>query len=225
MNTYCPPKRVPSTDHFFTHCGLTMQPPQIYSVGGQRSSWAAYRQARRCPARLQGTLVRAWLSHTWHWEPLTRQQAQALAVAPAQPITPAPELTPPAPVVAPDVTELDVSIAEEDHDVILSWSQEKSQEAVIVMSQLIPVQSTVYLGLRLDSLTMRAYLSDDREAAILNCLTLFNKGSQYNWCCVKLLGLVAAASYPTQLGLLHMRPIQVWLSAFGCTPSVTDTID
>ncbi|MGH0119515.1 UNVERIFIED_CONTAM: hypothetical protein FKN15_006007 [Acipenser sinensis] len=38
MNTRCPPKRVPSAARCFTHCGLTMQPPQSYSVGGQRSS-------------------------------------------------------------------------------------------------------------------------------------------------------------------------------------------
>ncbi|MGH0153291.1 UNVERIFIED_CONTAM: hypothetical protein FKN15_024426 [Acipenser sinensis] len=38
MNTRCPPKRVPSAARFFTHCELTMQPPQIYSIGGQRSS-------------------------------------------------------------------------------------------------------------------------------------------------------------------------------------------
>ncbi|MGH0167724.1 UNVERIFIED_CONTAM: hypothetical protein FKN15_052554 [Acipenser sinensis] len=36
---------------------LTVQPPQSYSVGGQRSSGAAYRQARRRPARPQGALV------------------------------------------------------------------------------------------------------------------------------------------------------------------------
>ncbi|MGH0115662.1 UNVERIFIED_CONTAM: hypothetical protein FKN15_037985 [Acipenser sinensis] len=66
----------------------------------------------------------ARLSHTWRWEPLARQQAQALALAPAQQITPAPELTPPAPVVVSDVTEPDVSIAEEGHDAIsitASW--------------------------------------------------------------------------------------------------------
>ncbi|MGH0168766.1 UNVERIFIED_CONTAM: hypothetical protein FKN15_055752 [Acipenser sinensis] len=34
-----------------------MQLPKSYSVGGQRSSRAAYRQARRHPARLQGSLV------------------------------------------------------------------------------------------------------------------------------------------------------------------------
>ncbi|MGH0119969.1 UNVERIFIED_CONTAM: hypothetical protein FKN15_060526 [Acipenser sinensis] len=38
MNTRCPPKRVPSAACFFTHCTLPVQPPQSYSVGGQRSS-------------------------------------------------------------------------------------------------------------------------------------------------------------------------------------------
>ncbi|MGH0129699.1 UNVERIFIED_CONTAM: hypothetical protein FKN15_069218 [Acipenser sinensis] len=38
MNTRCPPKRVPSAARFFTRCRLTVQPPQSYSVGGQRSS-------------------------------------------------------------------------------------------------------------------------------------------------------------------------------------------
>ncbi|MBN3277533.1 MARH5 ligase, partial [Polyodon spathula] len=57
-NTRCPPKSVPSTDRFFTHCGFTMQPSRSYSVGGQRSSRAANRQAHRRPARLQGSLGR-----------------------------------------------------------------------------------------------------------------------------------------------------------------------
>ncbi|MGH0135651.1 UNVERIFIED_CONTAM: hypothetical protein FKN15_044670 [Acipenser sinensis] len=39
MNTHCPPKRVPSAARFFTLCRLTVQPPQSYSVRGQRSSW------------------------------------------------------------------------------------------------------------------------------------------------------------------------------------------
>ncbi|XP_058885712.1 tripartite motif-containing protein 3-like isoform X3 [Acipenser ruthenus] len=38
MNTRCPPKRVPSASRFFTHCELTVQLPQSYSVGGQHSS-------------------------------------------------------------------------------------------------------------------------------------------------------------------------------------------
>ncbi|MGH0118816.1 UNVERIFIED_CONTAM: hypothetical protein FKN15_056203 [Acipenser sinensis] len=58
MNTHCPPKRVLSADRFFSHCEVTMQPPKSYSIGGKRSSRAACRQARRHPARLQGSLVR-----------------------------------------------------------------------------------------------------------------------------------------------------------------------
>ncbi|MGH0117761.1 UNVERIFIED_CONTAM: hypothetical protein FKN15_039057 [Acipenser sinensis] len=38
MNTRCPPKRVPSAARFVTLCRLTVQPPQSFSVGGQRSS-------------------------------------------------------------------------------------------------------------------------------------------------------------------------------------------
>ncbi|MGH0135480.1 UNVERIFIED_CONTAM: hypothetical protein FKN15_006452 [Acipenser sinensis] len=38
MNTRCPPKRVPSAARFFTLCRITVQLPQSYSVGGQRSS-------------------------------------------------------------------------------------------------------------------------------------------------------------------------------------------
>ncbi|MGH0171665.1 UNVERIFIED_CONTAM: hypothetical protein FKN15_068592 [Acipenser sinensis] len=38
MNTCCPPKRVPSAARFFTLCRLTVQPPQSYSIGGQRIS-------------------------------------------------------------------------------------------------------------------------------------------------------------------------------------------
>ncbi|MGH0156221.1 UNVERIFIED_CONTAM: hypothetical protein FKN15_029737 [Acipenser sinensis] len=56
--------RVPSADRFISHCGLTMQPPKSHSVGGQRSSRAAYRQARSPPTRLQGSLVRAQILET-----------------------------------------------------------------------------------------------------------------------------------------------------------------
>ncbi|MGH0179029.1 UNVERIFIED_CONTAM: hypothetical protein FKN15_000688 [Acipenser sinensis] len=49
MNTRCPPKRVPSAARFFTLCRLTVQLPQSYSVGGQRSS-----------GQLTGKPARAW---------------------------------------------------------------------------------------------------------------------------------------------------------------------
>ncbi|MGH0177833.1 UNVERIFIED_CONTAM: hypothetical protein FKN15_075879 [Acipenser sinensis] len=60
MNTRCLPKRVPSADRFFTLCRLTMQPPQSYSAE-DNAALGSYRQARRRPARLQGSLVRVLL--------------------------------------------------------------------------------------------------------------------------------------------------------------------
>ncbi|MGH0164168.1 UNVERIFIED_CONTAM: hypothetical protein FKN15_056026 [Acipenser sinensis] len=38
LGTSSYPKRVSSADRFFSHCRLTVQPPQSHSVGGQRSS-------------------------------------------------------------------------------------------------------------------------------------------------------------------------------------------
>ncbi|MGH0149480.1 UNVERIFIED_CONTAM: hypothetical protein FKN15_035438 [Acipenser sinensis] len=79
-------ERVPSADRFFfSHCGLIMQPPKSYSVGGQRSSRAAYRQARRCPARLQGPLVPDGMSSSSSGSgsssPITIQQHPRLILA------------------------------------------------------------------------------------------------------------------------------------------------
>ncbi|MGH0126968.1 UNVERIFIED_CONTAM: hypothetical protein FKN15_030581 [Acipenser sinensis] len=74
-------------------------------------------------------LFGAQLTRKRRWELLAWQQAQALTLAPAQLLTPALELTPPAPGVTPDVTELDVSIAEEDHDaisIVVSWKMAAS---------------------------------------------------------------------------------------------------
>ncbi|MGH0138803.1 UNVERIFIED_CONTAM: hypothetical protein FKN15_019531 [Acipenser sinensis] len=74
-------------------------------------------------------------------EYLARQQTQALALAPAQPITPAPELTPPAPMVTPDVTEPNVSMSEEDHDAIsiaASWEGGSFLQKQLLQSAPLP---------------------------------------------------------------------------------------
>ncbi|MGH0184176.1 UNVERIFIED_CONTAM: hypothetical protein FKN15_014577 [Acipenser sinensis] len=58
----CPPTRVPSAARFFSHCKLTVQPPQSYSVGGQRSSGQL---AGRRLARPQGAQVRGEPRTPW----------------------------------------------------------------------------------------------------------------------------------------------------------------
>ncbi|MGH0172129.1 UNVERIFIED_CONTAM: hypothetical protein FKN15_062755 [Acipenser sinensis] len=61
MNTRCPPKRMPSATRFFTHCELTVQPPQSYSVGGQRSSG----QLTGKPADARPDYRGRWCTHGW----------------------------------------------------------------------------------------------------------------------------------------------------------------
>ncbi|MGH0144638.1 UNVERIFIED_CONTAM: hypothetical protein FKN15_003719 [Acipenser sinensis] len=58
MNTRCPPKRVPSAARFFTLCRLTVQPPQSYSIGGQRSSGQLTGKPAGARPDHQGSLVR-----------------------------------------------------------------------------------------------------------------------------------------------------------------------
>ncbi|MGH0134654.1 UNVERIFIED_CONTAM: hypothetical protein FKN15_029252 [Acipenser sinensis] len=62
MNTRCPPKRVPSAARFFTLCRLTVQPPQSYSVGGQRRSG----QLTGKPAGALPDYRGRWYHHTGH---------------------------------------------------------------------------------------------------------------------------------------------------------------
>ncbi len=73
-------------------------------------------------------------------------------------------------------------------------------------------QSIMYLGVCMDSLEMRARLSRERVAAILSYLRHFREGSSVHLKeFQRLLGLMASASAVCHLGLLHMRPLQLWL--------------
>ncbi len=81
-------------------------------------------------------------------------------------------------------------------------------------SILAPSQSITYLGVCMDSLEMRARLSRERAAAILSYLRHFREGSSVHLMKFqRLLGLMASASAVCHLGLLHMRPLQLWLKS------------
>ncbi len=81
-------------------------------------------------------------------------------------------------------------------------------------SILAPSQSITYLGVCMDSLEMRARLSRERAAAILSYLRHFREGSSVHFKKFqRLLGLMASASAVCHLGLLHMRPLQLWLKS------------
>lgn len=81
-------------------------------------------------------------------------------------------------------------------------------------SVLTPSQTTTFLGVCLDSVRMRARLSPERAEALSSSLGLFRPGrlvplKEFQ----RLLGRMAAASSVCHLGLLHMRPLQLWLKA------------
>ncbi|MGH0133453.1 UNVERIFIED_CONTAM: hypothetical protein FKN15_053024 [Acipenser sinensis] len=75
MNRRCPPKCVPSATPFFTLCRLTVQPPQSYSVGGQRSS-----------GQLTGKPAGAQPDYRGHWCTVSRGH-------PGRPNPPSPRAT------------------------------------------------------------------------------------------------------------------------------------
>lgn len=86
-------------------------------------------------------------------------------------------------------------------------------------SRLVPLQWSIFLGLRLDSCTMPTYLSPDRVAAICTCLSFFQLGRRVQLVLFqRLLGLMAAASVALPLSLLWMCPIQAWLNSFRLHP-------
>lgn len=79
-------------------------------------------------------------------------------------------------------------------------------------SKLIPSQSISYLGVLLDSTSMRAHLSQQRVETLTLYIRRFRTGRfvllrEFQ----RLLGLMASAAPVCHLGLLHMRPLQIWL--------------
>ncbi len=81
-------------------------------------------------------------------------------------------------------------------------------------SILVPSQSITYLGVCLDSVEMRARLSGECAVSILSSLRHCRQGSSVQLKDFqRLLGLMAAASAVCHLGLLHMRPLQLWLKS------------
>ncbi|MGH0135066.1 UNVERIFIED_CONTAM: hypothetical protein FKN15_047662 [Acipenser sinensis] len=79
MNTCCPPKRVPSAARFFTLCRLTVQPPQSYSVGGQRSSEQLTGKPAGDPPDYRGRWC-ARRSKSWELQPWTQHQTWSTSI-------------------------------------------------------------------------------------------------------------------------------------------------
>ena len=79
-------------------------------------------------------------------------------------------------------------------------------------SKLTPGQRISFLGMELDSINMTARLTEVRVQSVLNCVsTLRRRTVAQLKLFQRLLGHMASAAAVTQLGLLHMRPLQHWL--------------
>lgn len=82
-----------------------------------------------------------------------------------------------------------------------------------------PSQQIVYLGLQIDTVTMRARISDPRRAALLLALRKFYPNHMVTAHSVMtLLGLMSSAHSVVPLGLLHMRKTQRWFAQLRLDP-------
>ncbi|MGH0129120.1 UNVERIFIED_CONTAM: hypothetical protein FKN15_038367 [Acipenser sinensis] len=79
MNTRCPLKRVSSAARFFTLCRLTVQPPQSYSVGGQRSSGQLTGKPAGTRPDYRGRWCAVTVAYRIDFEGVCRQLSQTLS--------------------------------------------------------------------------------------------------------------------------------------------------
>lgn len=95
---------------------------------------------------------------------------------------------------------------------VLSHIQALGFSVNYMKSSLTPRQRLEFLGLEICSLTGRAFLTEHRTAAFHECLALFQLGRKLRFrTFLRLLGLMASMIAAVPLGLLHMRPFQMWV--------------
>ncbi len=86
-------------------------------------------------------------------------------------------------------------------------------------SVLLPLQHTTFLGVIMASLTMRVRLSPTLVQSLQTYLKQFKTGLLVHvGLCLRLLGLMAAASLVVQLRLLYMRPFHWWTKSQNISP-------
>ncbi|XP_071400930.1 LOW QUALITY PROTEIN: uncharacterized protein [Centroberyx affinis] len=107
----------------------------------------------------------------------------------------------------------------QDTEKVLSHVQSLCFKVNLKNSNLGLRQETVFVGLCLNSLTMKASLTPQRVARILAVLHSFRLGKRLELVHFqRLLGLISAAAVVIPLGLLRARSLQRWLNAFNLHP-------
>ncbi|XP_037627453.1 uncharacterized protein LOC119489291 [Sebastes umbrosus] len=86
-------------------------------------------------------------------------------------------------------------------------------------SCLIPSQRVVFIGLTLDSRHMLAFPTPRRVNAILQLLLRFRKNRRLRYSLfLRLLGMLTSVTSVVPLGLLYLRPFQIWINCLQLDP-------
>ena len=80
--------------------------------------------------------------------------------------------------------------------------------------RLMPTQRVAFIGMELDLVLMRACQPTRMVQVILSCLVHFRQRRVvFVLTCQHLFGLLTVASLLIPLGLLHLRPLQLWFNS------------
>ncbi|XP_074470437.1 uncharacterized protein LOC141754903 [Sebastes fasciatus] len=86
-------------------------------------------------------------------------------------------------------------------------------------SCLIPSQRVVFIGLTLDSRHMLAFPTPRRVNTILQLLLRFRKNRRLRYSLfLRLLGMLTSVTSVVPLGLLYLRPFQIWINGLQLDP-------
>ncbi|XDV18828.1 hypothetical protein PO909_024441 [Leuciscus waleckii] len=86
-------------------------------------------------------------------------------------------------------------------------------------NNLTPSQNVFFLGLELNSVSLRARLSQERVRSLMNCLSQFREGARVQYrTCLRLQGLMASSIQVVPLGLLRMRAFTKWVLSLHFSP-------
>ncbi|XDV25867.1 hypothetical protein PO909_029703 [Leuciscus waleckii] len=86
-------------------------------------------------------------------------------------------------------------------------------------NNLTPSQNVIFLGLELNSVSMRARLSQERVRSLMDCLSQFREGTRVQYrTCLRLQGLMASSIQVVPLGLLRMRAFTKWVLSLHFSP-------
>ncbi|KAK7895505.1 hypothetical protein WMY93_020830 [Mugilogobius chulae] len=107
-----------------------------------------------------------------------------------------------------------------DTQTVLIHLQRLGLRVNLAKSNVNPSQDTVFLGMALNTATMTACPSPRRVDDILELLSRFREGSTLPYVLyLRLLGKLVAAASVVPLGLLSLRPMQMWLNDLHLDPS------